>query len=428
MKNKIFLSIICFFLSLIFFIFEQIKVSDSVLVLFYSIAYLFNSIVFFVNCDKNMLDIRFLFYIFFTLFIGVSPVFYYIYNKTLYLYQFNVILIFSLIYIFISSIYKTNKKMILIKKYTKDNKKIVFKNYEFFAKSLLILSLIANIIFFIKNKNVLFSGNLENGRIAALSGNGLILQIMNFSNIGICILFELFLEKKYKLSKLILILMVFMPLTLLRGFRSSILALIIVFMLMYNKKYGLKINKIIRYGIIMIILVGGLQVIRSNMSGGNMKFIDSLVIALKNGSINLNYVFQRFGRNIPFQHGYSYLVNIKMLMPGPDLDFTLWLKELMGISFNGGGITPTLIGEFYLNFGYLGVYIGAIITALIVVKVNENYKNSNLVYFSSYLGYQCAASVGSGFANIEIGLLFTSVVYLIILKLCLKDSVEINEK
>ena len=42
------------------------------------------------------------------------------------------------------------------------------------------------------------------------------------------------------------------------------------------------------------------------------------------------------------------------MRPGPDLDFTLWLKDKVNIQFSGGGLTPTIIGEAYINFGFGG--------------------------------------------------------------------------
>ena len=45
-----------------------------------------------------------------------------------------------------------------------------------------------------------------------------------------------------------------------------------------------------------------------------------------------------------------------------------WIKDLIGIRFEGGGVTPTLAGEAYFNFGWLGVpVVGALLGAALTV-------------------------------------------------------------
>ena len=65
---------------------------------------------------------------------------------------------------------------------------------------------------------------------------------------------------------------------------------------------------------------------------------------------------------IPAEHGYlfgrSYLMDIGAMLPGPDKAFTGWLTSIRkpGLADAPVGMTPTIIGESYANFGLLGVF------------------------------------------------------------------------
>lgn len=77
-----------------------------------------------------------------------------------------------------------------------------------------------------------------------------------------------------------------------------------------------------------------------------------------------------------------------MLLPGPDPDFTMWLKEQTGIMFSGGGLTPTILGEFYLNFGFSAIFIGMFILGVYSVFLNRYFVKHKENELHLYLG-QC---------------------------------------
>jgi len=56
--------------------------------------------------------------------------------------------------------------------------------------------------------------------------------------------------------------------------------------------------------------------------------------------------------------GMSYLVDIKTLLPGYQPHFGFWLKERLGLEFAGGGVTQTIVGELFLNWGWIGIIVG----------------------------------------------------------------------
>ena len=78
-----------------------------------------------------------------------------------------------------------------------------------------------------------------------------------------------------------------------------------------RRKNNIKSYKIIGCGIAFVFLIAILSIIRS---GENVKMLQSLLSGLYVNDINLNYVFSTFPKKVEFQHGYTYLINILMVM------------------------------------------------------------------------------------------------------------------
>lgn len=112
-----------------------------------------------------------------------------------------------------------------------------------------------------------------------------------------------------------------------------------------------------------------------------------------------------------YTDGYTYLINLIMLLPGPDPDFTLWLKEQIGISFAGGGVTPTVVGEFYINFGVLGMYIGMFLMGILGVYVYRYFRRHSDTFLGVFYLWQFAHCVSGGIANVMVTVLLYTIVY-----------------
>jgi len=72
----------------------------------------------------------------------------------------------------------------------------------------------------------------------------------------------------------------------------------------------------------------------------------------------LNLVYDLFPSSEPYMLGTSYLIDIETLLPGYQPHFGFWLKERLGLEFAGGGVTQTIIGELFLNWGWIGSIVG----------------------------------------------------------------------
>lgn len=286
---------------------------------------------------------------------------------------------------------------------------------------LFFISLIASALFIIKNRGYLV-GNMEDGRINAITGNGLLVYISQLPMFIIPMLYELYFQAKErgKEKKRLYILIIFTAIStitlLFSAFRAPVVTMYICMIVIYAQNKKINFSKIILYGIFALILVTLLGQLRSISSNGDARsFLNALLTSLYVNDINLGYVINTFPRRVPFQHGYTYFINLLMLKPGPDLDFTLWLKQQVGINFSGGGLTPTILGEFYMNFGRVSIYFGMFLLGIISVWIDRYLVSHKGSFLAAFYTWQFAHCVGGGIANVMITLILYTILYRLLL-------------
>ena len=399
----------------------------------YVCGYLTTFLALLIFVDFKLISTPVLFSVYHMAFIGLCPMFRAIrtgefVNEQYVLILFSYIL-FAIAYIFfyIKIVNKNSKEEdIISNKKDIKNELINDKTMLILIFGMLIVSTISSCIYLFINKYILFSGSLNDGRITAMQGNGILVYLSYLGIIATCMLFDFVLDKKIKLKPFIIIFLFIFALQLIFGFRSRLITFVIILILMYNKKRGISWIKIITTGVIVIIALGVLGTLRDKASGNEeSKFIEEVCIILDNGSTNIQYILNAVPDKIPYQYGYTFLINIIMLKPGPDLDFTLWLKEQLRMQYSGGGLTPTLVGEFYINFGIIGIYIGFIFLGIIAAWLEKKYNTNKNAFYISFLLATFLGSVRGGIANIEINLILFSTVYFICKFIAKKIKIKI---
>lgn len=294
------------------------------------------------------------------------------------------------------------------------------------------LTLLLSAYYVLKNRAYLFSGSLESSRMDAMTGNGMLIYCMQSVIVILPMLYDIYFESskfgKPLISKNRLFMMTAISSVALlaTGFRAPIATLYICIIVMYAAKTNRSNGKIVLYGFIAVLGVTLLGVARTAMSGGTSKVITSLLTSMYVSNINLHYVFSTFPSMTPFQHGYTYFINFIMLLPGPDLDFTMWLKEQAGIMFSGGGLTPTILGEFYLNFGFNAIFIGMFILGVYSVFLNRYFVKHKESFFAVFLVWQFAHLITGGIANVEITVFLYGFLYKLILMFDVTDDYELK--
>jgi oligosaccharide repeat unit polymerase len=146
------------------------------------------------------------------------------------------------------------------------------------------------------------------------------------------------------------------------GFRGPVvtLALNVILVWLYLRKGKVPLKYLIFMGLAIFLMVGFVQFLRG--TGSVTADIDTItrlaVWRIFSSVLNvLNNVYLAFPERIPFLYGNSYLIDFAVLLPGPQEHFGFWLKYALGYDFPGGGVTPTILGESYANFGWLGIII-----------------------------------------------------------------------
>ncbi len=260
-----------------------------------------------------------------------------------------------------------------------------------------IVSTIACLIYFMKNRALLMN-NLEDSRIVAAGGNGILLYPMQLHIMTIPLMYEEMKKKRLSVT-VFWILTVFAIIQLMvTGFRTPFVNLTVVLLIIVILNGRLTLKKVFPIVSIFILAIAGYGIIRSGSSINGLYYLLRGRIFV--GMQNLNQVFRCFPDKIPFQYGSTYFINLTMLRPGPDVDFTLWLKDALGISFSGGGLTPTVVGEFYLNFGYVGIVIGMFILGIIFARIDKWVSNGEVGFWKAFILLESASCSGGGIANV----------------------------
>lgn len=284
------------------------------------------------------------------------------------------------------------------------------------ATMLLLISLIIQIYFIVANRGLLFSDVMSSGRIEAIAGNGLVIYISGLWSFAACLLIELHLKETRIELYIWLMIVVSAILSLAKGFKSALLNFVLIVLIMYNKKKKISARTIFLYLIVALLFIILYNAARDGIIIGTVGEVIFSAICDESyvGYINLEYVINCFPARHDYMHGYGYLINIIMLGPGEDLDFTLTLKQILGLEFSGGGVTPTILGEFYLNFGYIGCILGMFILGIIYRNITKFLNRSESYFFPVWLVITVCTSIRTGLANAEVSLLLNTFIYICI--------------
>jgi oligosaccharide repeat unit polymerase len=275
-----------------------------------------------------------------------------------------------------------------------------------FAISLLffIVGAFANVYYLASNFSLIFGENLESGRVEAMTGNGLLLWLGRLMWLGVFVSCESTLRSRYHKVRTALMLVLASILSILVGFRSVFADAFLVILLMFNKFHKMSFRQIIIIVLFLLVFVLIYGAIRSE----SMTMIDVLINEMKVSSSNLNSILQAFPSSIDFQYGRTYFFDISALFDDNSSGFTMWLKEQLGLYFSGGGVTPTLMGEFYINWNWAGLSIGILATGIGCFFLNRAYLNPpsrNLfivALLSSYIRSVLRGGVGNCIALITV--------------------------
>lgn len=248
--------------------------------------------------------------------------------------------------------------------------------YNDFWKICFFFSFFFTTLFFIKAGYIpMFANNPELARVAAMKGSGTIQRFSYLTlHFGVISYFIVLYITKRKVSIFVIFTIIFLVFyNMLTGPRSyalwALVFIYIAYQTLHFKKLKIMHGLIFLSTILLIVaIVGGIRysgLAEANMEDTVIRFINRIYM----NPVNADRIVNFFNTPIPTN---SFIIELSVLLPGYQPDLGTYLKDLMGIKFDGGGITVPLPAEGYMNFGYIGVIIYSLFY-VIILKTFELY-------------------------------------------------------
>ncbi len=284
-----------------------------------------------------------------------------------------------------------------------------------FSIFIIIIGFICSILFYFLSIKILLSGPIEATRYSMTFGRGYLVWLGNSINIAV----PIYIGTKWYFGKRLNILdyfLIFLPLILMSISlnRAPILWYIIIFIIAYHY---LKKNIPLKRGAIFAIILFLIAIVLVSIRSPGVSFTDRIVNEIKVHILN----FSLYLKNLDII-GYlgikPFITNISMLLPGHQPDFGLLLKEKLGLTFLGGGISVTLVGEGMMNARLIGVIIEAFLIGYILKLAYSKYQKCfslRNLFIYVILACRAASAINYGLAKEFIGTLYGLALVMIII-------------
>lgn len=271
----------------------------------------------------------------------------------------------------------------------------------------LILGLLCTLNYIISAGGIIiFMEDVENTRIITRKGKGLTIQLaINFFTYGLLTILMIKSSTPFKL--LFLIIVCFFVLSF--GNRGPALFLMVFALYIYQSvnKVEFSLKKIAIYGFVIFCLMVLFGSLRTNYDADLLSLFKARFAWRPFVNIqNFQFVIDYFPSKHDYLYGYTYIVDLLMLTPGSHPNSGTYLKDLMGLQFDGGSITPSYLGMSYVNFGVMGLIFSPLLLGFIsntfyevyVAKRNLN-KPYNLILLI-LISFNFASIVSSGIMTV----------------------------
>ena len=227
----------------------------------------------------------------------------------------------------------------------------------------------------------IFLNSIEDGRIELASNvSGFVIVLLQFVFVlYVLLMAKLFHKRQYFIAFLVLVSTI--SFWLLMASKRPIAGLLLMFLIFYiYQKRQIK-N---RYIIVSLLMILSLVVTYGSFrlfGTIEVDFMIKILTAIFNAEMfNLALVLND---PPPLQYGETYLNSILMIFTDVK-DIGTVLKEHYGLTFLGGGITIGIIGEGWINFSYVGVFIESFLFWLIIIVLAQKIEiaSEQMDYFS----------------------------------------------
>ena len=374
--------------------------------LIYVILFFIFSIMISINSDNNQMSMNYLLYF---IFINMILIFIYHINFNLLkiIMPLNVLMYFYIFFIFfgviISGMYNdllivTNSLVSyitscfsaiilavfvgkIIYESNRDNKisiKNILENTNYIPNGLIFIVLgYCTFIFYyfsVGTIPLLMSG-ADDFRVEAIKGKGFIV-LLGYALILNGLIFNYFYNKKNgRLRSSYILFFISTIIILGAGFRGNAfkILLVLIVLVIFSKYEKIKIVKtsFLISGLFALVAITGFF-----RSSGDVNVTLDMILRVTLWRFYVNvYNLQHLVNYVVtegFLFGKTYLMDFMTILPGHQKSSSTYMKEIMGMEFSGGGITPTIFGESLINFGFVMGVVFIFMIFLILTLIQNN--------------------------------------------------------
>ncbi len=290
----------------------------------------------------------------------------------------------------------------------------------------------------------ILQSDLENSRVEALSGNGvpfylsMLMMVATWislspnSGVSIRMKWTLFAAAALLIGS--------------TGWRNTIISFVLVALFIVHYSRPIRTLYIALAGLIALlgaVALGLLRIFSSSLENyQTFQLLTQGDLVAATASYLRSYT-DTFGENLavtmsvvergfPSQNGETFVWNFLALLPGQEREpFDFVLKQAAGQTFAGGGLPPTLVGEWFLNFGWVGIALGmALFGAIVTVSHSAAIKTIRFpaLVVSVIVANYSFIAVRGGMGNLVLTVVWLSLATLIVGRLSLGPASEAGER
>ena len=228
-----------------------------------------------------------------------------------------------------------------------------------------LVAIVAGCLYFFRAGSIpLLSANKEEARVAAMlvSGNGYLLYLLTIGVIAPSFM-ALFYLRDGVPSRLfsplfIFVVVALVALLLFTGSRRYVIWMFIYLLAVYHYSFrAISLSRLLFFSFVGLVFIVLFEIFRNPDSETTAGFFAAATYRFIIYTSNLEKVYSYFS-GVDKMWGSTLLMDVLTVLPGKQVDYQSWLKELVGLEFEGFGIPPTIMGDFYINFGLAGVLVG----------------------------------------------------------------------
>lgn len=163
------------------------------------------------------------------------------------------------------------------------------------------------------------------------------------------------------------------------GSRGHVINLLIVLVMFFYYNNNIRV-KFWFFPIVILAGIGSITLLTFIKIGAQdlsdlSRVADAVIHRMNLGYVQLVQVIEYTNKE-GFEYGWSYIRDIVSLLPGPDYGTNKYLSvQIYGTELYGN-LTPTILGESYLNFGFFSVFV-LFLYGFSILKVDKFLRSTN---------------------------------------------------